>query len=535
MNYFVTRTDLGIKVSFVVKQGNGSLRAGLVGGDFVATVINPADSASTTFAVAESAQKSGVYSFTLTSGFLGTHGVGVYPFSVEIDSFAGPSGNPNVRDSFGGNVDAKQEDVDTLADGGDGDFSRTADTLHDLRAKLNTDLDVPVSSRASQASVDAIQNVTRVAISIPPIVNPDAGTALHEVHLNMFDTAGNPEDPDENVVRTPAGDAADAIVATDRITLTNGAFTAADLNRLARVSGSGAGNDGDVIIVNVVDGQNVDVVNLDGSDPGFSGEGTGFAVSIIDQITLTLVNSAGVDRSSRLNGLVMAKIGTGRFKVIYTATAGDPIENIIFTFAYVENAIAFVQDRSTTTLNRLEDNFTAADRIVLNAIEVDTTAIEADTQDIQGRLPATLSGGRMRSQVEGMDANSLTAAALATDAAQEIRDEILDDATRFSGADIGATRSDVADIKQGTVVRTTTAIAGSSPTSIRTNLTEATGFWDGAKAVFVNAAGTVPRRISEYLITNGEILIDEPLPFTPAPGDPIIIVANHSLGQGGVG
>lgn len=43
-------------------------------------------------------------------------------------------------------------------------------------------------------------------------------------------------------------------------------------------------------------------------------------------------------------------------------------------------------------------------------------AIQADTDDIQTRLPASLSAGRMRSQVEGMDAGTVTAAAVATDA-----------------------------------------------------------------------------------------------------------------------
>ena len=527
MNYFVTRTDQGIKVSFVVKQSNGSLRTpALVAGDFVATVVDPADSLSTTFAVVPSTQKVGLYSFTISSGFLTTNGVGIYPFSVEVDTFVGPSGNPNVRDSFGGNVRATQEDIDTIADGGAGDFSRTADSLHDLRAKLNTDLDVAVSTRASQASVDAIQNVTRVAISIPPIVNPDTGTAIHEIHLNMFDTAGNPEDPDENVVKTPAGNAGDAIVATDRLTVVNGVFVAADLSRVIRIAGaSNGGNNKDVRVVNVVDGQNVDVVNLDGTDPAFIGEGSGFTTTVIDQILVALVNSAGTDRSSRLDSVVMAKIGLGRFKVIYTATAGDPLENLIFSFTYVENAITFVQDRSTTTLSRLEDNFTAADRLVLNAIEVDTQAIEADTQDIQNRLPATLDTGRMRSAVE----------AISTPAAQTIRDEILADSTPFNGADIPLIKTAVDDVKQGLIVRQATALAGSTASAILSTLTEATGFWDGSTAIFVNAAGTVPRRVSEYIQASGEIRVDEPLPFTPAPGDPIIIVNRHTLGQGGAG
>jgi len=43
-------------------------------------------------------------------------------------------------------------------------------------------------------------------------------------------------------------------------------------------------------------------------------------------------------------------------------------------------------------------------------------AVQADTDDIQSRLPTTLSSGRMRSQIEGMDAGTITAATVATDA-----------------------------------------------------------------------------------------------------------------------
>lgn len=49
------------------------------------------------------------------------------------------------------------------------------------------------------------------------------------------------------------------------------------------------------------------------------------------------------------------------------------------------------------------------------------TDVETDTADIQARLPASLSEGRMRSKVEAMDANTLTASALAADAVTEIQ------------------------------------------------------------------------------------------------------------------
>jgi hypothetical protein len=48
------------------------------------------------------------------------------------------------------------------------------------------------------------------------------------------------------------------------------------------------------------------------------------------------------------------------------------------------------------------------------------TDIEADTVDIQSRLPATLDSGNMRSSVQSMAPNTLTASALAADAVAEI-------------------------------------------------------------------------------------------------------------------
>lgn len=55
------------------------------------------------------------------------------------------------------------------------------------------------------------------------------------------------------------------------------------------------------------------------------------------------------------------------------------------------------------------------------AVKTQTAAIETDTQDIQGRLPAALVSGRMDSSVGSMAANTLTASALATDAVTEIQ------------------------------------------------------------------------------------------------------------------
>lgn len=61
------------------------------------------------------------------------------------------------------------------------------------------------------------------------------------------------------------------------------------------------------------------------------------------------------------------------------------------------------------------------------AVKSQTAAIETDTQDIQSRIPAALVSGRIDASVGAMAANTLTASALATDAAEEIADAVWDE------------------------------------------------------------------------------------------------------------
>ena len=72
--FHVARTADGIRVWFAVENADGSLRTGLVGGNFTATVIRDDDSASTNPAVSESTQVSGVYFFDILTAFLTTSG-----------------------------------------------------------------------------------------------------------------------------------------------------------------------------------------------------------------------------------------------------------------------------------------------------------------------------------------------------------------------------------------------------------------------------------------------------------------------------
>ncbi len=108
-----TRTADGFRGWLPVEQSNGSLRTGLAAGDFVATIVNPADSSTSILTVAQST-KTGLYRFDVPSAFLVTNGVGEYGVVVEIDTFAGPSGAPHVRTTFGAVLKVSIEDFDSL-------------------------------------------------------------------------------------------------------------------------------------------------------------------------------------------------------------------------------------------------------------------------------------------------------------------------------------------------------------------------------------------------------------------------------------
>lgn len=83
-------------------------------------------------------------------------------------------------------------------------------------------LDTTVSSRASQASVDAIQNNTRFAMVVQsPLILPTSGSQDYKFFGRLYDDAGSPEDPDSNTVNirieTPGGT---VVVATTAMTRT---------------------------------------------------------------------------------------------------------------------------------------------------------------------------------------------------------------------------------------------------------------------------------------------------------------------------
>jgi hypothetical protein len=77
--------------------------------------------------------------------------------------------------------------------------------------------------------------------------------------------------------------------------------------------------------------------------------------------------------------------------------------------------------KSDTAAVKLKTDNLPADPADASDIAAATAAIEADTQDIQSRLPAALVGGRMDASVGAMAANTVTAAAVAADVTTELQ------------------------------------------------------------------------------------------------------------------
>jgi hypothetical protein len=82
----------------------------------------------------------------------------------------------------------------------------------------------------------------------------------------------------------------------------------------------------------------------------------------------------------------------------------------------------------------------------------------------------------------------------------------------------------LAELTRLMVAVETTAVAGSSPTEIRTGLTEADDFYNNMQVVVINAAGVAARNVDDFANINGAITVTA-LPFTPAATDPVIILA----------
>lgn len=148
-----------------------------------------------------------------------------------------------------------------------------------------------------------------------------------------------------------------------------------------------------------------------------------------------------------VSGRIDASVGAIASNTITAASiASDAITEIQFglaTSSTVSDILADTNELQTDWVNggRLDlildsrSSQSSVDVIdgIVDSILVDTSTtlqaeldgIQADTEDIQSRLPASLMSGRINASVGAFENNSITAASLATDAVNEIADGIL--------------------------------------------------------------------------------------------------------------
>lgn len=100
----------------------------------------------------------------------------------------------------------------------------------------------------------------------------------------------------------------------------------------------------------------------------------------------------------------------------------------------------------------------------------------------------------------------------------------------FKTASYDCFTNNIDNLTTSTCVIAATAVvgAGSTTTEVRTNLTQANGFWNNMVMVVENTGGTgerVARNIDQYLNANGALTTHVGLPWTPQAGDNVSILA----------
>lgn len=127
--------------------------------------------------------------------------------------------------------------------------------------------------------------------------------------------------------------------------------------------------------------------------------------------------------------------------------------------------------------------------------------VQADTDDIQTRLPAALVGGRMDSSVGAMAAGVVTAAAvgtgaidadaLATDAVNEIADQVWEEAIADHSGTVGSTAEALAAAATGGSAPSAAVIADAVWDEARAGHVAAGSFGEGVASVQGNVTGSV--------------------------------------------
>lgn len=135
--------------------------------------------------------------------------------------------------------------------------------------------------------------------------------------------------------------------------------------------------------------------------------------------TITLVNQAGTDRSARLDSTTMALVSAGRYRAVYTSTAGDTKEQLVWSFSVVEGGATRLYGNTSYITDAIATDFTTSDRTKLDTLH-DTRipgVIQPQTGDAFARLGAP-TGASVSADIADLPTNAelATSQAAADDA-----------------------------------------------------------------------------------------------------------------------
>ncbi len=384
-----------------------------------------------------------------------------------------------------------------------------SDVLSDATPFAGANVDAAISSRSSQASQDSLRD----AIVANDLV-VGAGSSTTEVRTGATQATGFYDDM-MIVVINSAGTVARVVSAYNN---TNGAFTVATLPftpaasdraiviALDQAAAGGAPSVG--AIADAVWDEDVVAAHGTADTGGLLLRALGALISQRSN-TPTLEGLLGVpdtaseDIATAIDTELAAQHGSGQWDGTDSDWTAGEREQIRFRLAMDGS-----QADPTTSAGTIED-------------------ILADTAAVDSRLPSDPADESLQQAAHTQTQSDIAAL---NDLAQS---DVLSDGMPFAGANVDAavssrsTQASVDSLSTNQVAVSTTAASGSSPTEVRTPLTQADNFFDGMFVLVINTAGVAVRRISEYKNTNGAFTLDESLPFTPAISDVVSVLTSH--------
>lgn len=170
--------------------------------------------------------------------------------------------------------------------------------------------------------------------------------------------------------------------------------------------------------------------------------------------TLTIANSAGTSRTSRLNSTTGTLVATGKYSWTYTNSSTDTLEQLLWEFTIVEGGATRVLGRNSLLVDTTAVDFTASDRIVLNA-----AATAANLATLQSTATATkVVTDKLNTTLEADGGNfRYTVAALFNTPSGGAGDDPLENEVPGSYAD-GTAGKAIADILSNTANLTTDTV-----------------------------------------------------------------------------